>query len=240
MTHDAVSNFFNGDEAMKKLLSALVLLVFLGTSASAHPGRLDSNGGHHNRATGEYHYHRGPNAGQSRSPASSTKTPASATKTTPAEKPAPITLQPNTIYYVRVLRVVDGDTLEVAFNEATKEHVRLIGVDTPETVHPSKPVQFYGKEASNFTKENLTDKKVWLQTDVQARDRYQRVLGYVWTEKPENVDNKAEIRAKMFNARLLLDGFGQTMTIQPNSRYANLFVTLQREAREEKKGLWGE
>jgi micrococcal nuclease len=223
---------------MKKIIASFCLLFFVGTS-SAHPGRLDANGGHYNRKTGEYHYHRGPNA--SRSSASS-KTPGKAQKTAPAKRPkaTPIALQPNGIYYVRVLRVVDGDTLEVAFDGATKEKVRLIGVDTPETVHPKKPVQFYGKEASNFTKQSLTDKKVWLQLDVQARDRYQRVLGYVWTEKPDDVDSENEIREKMFNARLLLEGYGQVMTIQPNSRYADLFAGFQREAREGNKGLWRE
>ena len=188
---------------MKKILTIFCLFVFVGTS-SAHPGRLDANGGHYNRKTGEYHYHRGPNAGQTRSSAS---TVSKAQKAAPTKKKAAsVTLQPNGMYFVRVLRVVDGDTLEVAFDSTTKEKVRLVGVDTPETVHPKKPVQFYGKEASAFTKQALADKKVWLQLDVQARDRYQRVLGYIWLEKPDDVEDESEIRAKMFNAQLLLDG----------------------------------
>lgn len=215
---------------MKKLLPVLLLLVFASV-ALGHPGGLDANGGHTNRKTGEYHYHRGPNAGQSKG---TTSTAAQQ----PTKKASPVDLRANAMYYVRVTRVVDGDTLEVAFDGGTKEKVRLIGVDTPETVHPKKPVQHYGKEASAFTKKSLTNAKVWLQMDVGPRDRYQRVLAYVWTEKPVNVDSEAEIRAKMFNARLLLEGYGQTMTIQPNSRYAELFVRLQREAREEQKGLW--
>ena len=145
-------------------------------------------------------------------------------------------LQPNAVYQVSVQRVVDGDTIIVDFLTGEQERVRLIGVNTPETVHPKKPIEYYGKEASDFTKKELTGKKVWLQMDVQVRDRYQRALGYIWLEAPE--EGESAIRQSMFNARLLLDGYGQIMTIQPNSRYAEMFVRFQQEAREQNKGLW--
>jgi micrococcal nuclease len=119
-----------------------------------------------------------------------------------------------------------------------KEKLRMIGVDTPETVHPKKEVQHYGKEASDYMKKALTDKKVWLQMDAGPRDRYQRLLAYVWTEKPNDADNEQEIRTKMFNARLLLEGYGQVMTIQPNSKYADMFTKFQGEARDGNRGLW--
>ena len=120
------------------------------------------------------------------------------------------------------------------------ERVRFLGVNTPETVHPNKPVEFYGKEASNFTKENLTDQVIWVQTDVGARDRYDRLLAYIWTEEPseKDLDNEKAIRNKMFNAKLLLGGYAQVMTIQPNVRYAEVFLKFQREARESNTGLW--
>ncbi|MBQ9419008.1 MAG: thermonuclease family protein, partial [Synergistaceae bacterium] len=122
-----------------------------------------------------------------------------------------------------------------------KERVRFIGVNTPETVHPNKPVEFYGKEASNFTKKELSDKTVWLQTEVETKDRYGRMLAYVWLKEPtqKDLDDEDAIRENMFNARLLLDGYAQLMTVQPNSRYSNLFVHFQREARQDNKGLWG-
>ncbi|MBQ6001500.1 MAG: thermonuclease family protein, partial [Synergistaceae bacterium] len=122
-----------------------------------------------------------------------------------------------------------------------KERVRMLGVDTPETVHPKKPVEYYGKEASDFTKKSLDGKTVWLQTDVGVKDRYDRMLAYVWLKEPtkSELDDEAAIRKHMFNAKLLLDGYAQLMTVQPNSRYANIFVHFQREAREQKKGLWG-
>lgn len=208
---------------MRKLsVLALVLVLVCASVAAAHPGRLDANGGHTNKETGEYHYHKGPNALES------------------------LELRRNTVYKAKVDRVVDGDTMIVTFvfddgSKYLKERVRFLGVDTPETVHPTKAVQYYGKEASDFTKAQLTDKTVWLQTDVNAKDRYDRMLAYVWLSEPseKDLDDEAAIRAKMFNARLLLDGYAQLMTIQPNSRYANLFVHFQREAREANKGLWG-
>ena len=158
--------------------------------------------------------------------------------TAEAAKPKPplYDLQPNAVYRVLVQRVVDGDTIVVDFPTGERERVRLIGVNTPETVHPKKPVEYYGKEASNFTKSELTGKRVWLQMDVQVRDRYQRALGYVWLEKPG--EDEKSTRRGMFNARLILEGDGQVMTIQPNSRYAEMFVRFQREAREIRRGLW--
>ena len=209
---------------MKKLRFIFVAVIVLSMSlaAYAHPGKLDKNGGHYDKETGEYHYHKGPNALQY------------------------LEIRRNTVYKAKVERVIDGDTMIISFifddgSKYQKERVRFLGVDTPETVHPTKPVQYYGKEASNFTKKTLDGETVWLQTDVGVKDRYDRMLAYVWLKEPteRELDDEDAIRKYMFNARLLLDGYAQLMTIQPNSRYSNIFVHLQREARQEKKGLWG-
>ena len=206
---------------LRFILSALIVLA-MALTASAHPGKLDKNGGHFDKETGEYHYHKGPNALES------------------------LELRRNTVYKAKIERVVDGDTAIITFlfddgSKYLKERVRFLGVDTPETVHPNKPVQYYGKEASNFTKQNLDGKTVWLQTDVEVKDRYGRMLAYVWLKEPtkKQLDDESAIRKYMFNAILLEGGYAQLMTIQPNSRYANIFVHIQREAREQKKGLWG-
>lgn len=135
-----------------------------------------------------------------------------------------------------VTKVVDGDTLVVKV-EGEPRRVRLLGVDTPETVHPRKPVQYYGREASAFTKQALSGRRVWLEYDVAPLDKYRRHLAYVWVERPGR-DEQA-VRRGMFNAMLLLEGYGRTMTIQPNSRYADLFARLQTEARKAGRGLWG-
>lgn len=134
-----------------------------------------------------------------------------------------------------VVRVVDGDTLVVR-TDSGKRKVRLLGVDTPETVHPTKEVQFFGPEASAFTKKALNGKTVWLEYDVAPLDRYQRHLAYVWLEEPK--EGEEAIRRGMFNARLLLGGYARVMTIQPNVRHAELFLKFQKEAREAKRGLW--
>lgn len=135
-----------------------------------------------------------------------------------------------------VTDVVDGDTVVVEV-EGEPRRVRLIGVDTPETVHPNKPVQHYGPEASAFTKRTLSGRRVWLEYDVAPLDKYQRHLAYVWLENPGRGEDA--VRRGMFNARLILEGYGRVMTIQPNSRHADLFARLQAEAREAGRGLWG-
>lgn len=134
-----------------------------------------------------------------------------------------------------VTRVVDGDTIHVTVAGEDRT-VRLIGVDTPETVHPNKPVQHYGREASAFTKKSLLNKRVWLEYDVAPLDKYNRHLAYVWLTKPGT--GEEAIRQSMFNAQLLLQGYGKVMTIQPNSKHANLFAKFQQEARTERRGLW--
>ena len=200
----------------------LIFAFVFASAALAHPGKLDANGGHYDKETGEYHYHKGPNALES------------------------LEIRRNTVYKAKVERVIDGDTMIVSFifddgSKYLKERVRFLGVDTPETVHPNKPVEYYGKEASDFTKSQLSNKTVWLQTDVGAKDRYDRMLAYVWLREPKekDLDDENMIRKYMFNSKLLLEGYAQLMTVQPNSRYANIFVHFQREARQEKKGLWG-
>ena len=135
-----------------------------------------------------------------------------------------------------VSKVVDGDTAVINV-DGQDRRVRLLGVDTPETVHPNKPVQFYGKEASNFTKQTLTGRRVWLEYDSSPLDRYQRHLAYVWLERPDSI-NEDTIRRDMFNARLLLGGYAKVMIINPNKRYKDLFNKFQSEAQGARKGLW--
>ena len=128
-----------------------------------------------------------------------------------------------------VVRVVDGDTLIVRL-DGREETVRLIGVDTPETVHPTIGVEPGGPEASAFTKRLLPPgTTVRLELDVQERDRYGRLLAYVYL--PDG---------RMVNAELLRAGLAQLLTVPPNVRYVDLFTRLQREAREAGRGLWAE
>ncbi|HUS59825.1 MAG TPA: thermonuclease family protein [Nevskiaceae bacterium] len=123
-----------------------------------------------------------------------------------------------------VTRVIDGDTIEI---EGGQE-VRYIGIDTPETVHPSNPVECYGKEASQKNKELVEGKEVKLEKDVSETDKYGRLLRYVWL-------------GDMFvNEYLVKEGYAQSSSYPPDVRYQDRFLEAQRKAREEKKGLWGD
>jgi micrococcal nuclease len=153
------------------------------------------------------------------------------TQTKPATKPttkkvALPTIRINSKQTVKVIRVVDGDTVEVRFNNGATAKVRLIGVNTPETVAPNRPVERYGKEASNYTKQRLTNKTVTLEFDVGIKDKYGRLLAYVWLGK------------ELYNETLVKEGYARVMTIQPNVKYQKRFITAERAARQAKKGLW--
>ncbi len=107
--------------------------------------------------------------------------------------------------------------------------MRLIGVDTPETVHPQKGQEPYGLEASDFTKSLLQGKRVRLEFDLDSLDRYGRLLAYVYLEN-----------GLFVNAELVRKGYAQVATFPPNVKYAEYFLKLQRKARNRKLGLWGE
>lgn len=132
---------------------------------------------------------------------------------------------------VLVARVVDGDTLEL--NDGRK--VRLIGVNTPESTTRTEE---YGKEASKYTTEQLEGKKVWIQKDISETDRYSRYLRIVWTQVPKNDMAEEEIRNKMFNAQLVLNGYAEPSTYPPDVKYSQYFKGFAMEARDENKGLW--
>jgi micrococcal nuclease len=133
-----------------------------------------------------------------------------------------------------VTRVVDGDTIHVRFSNGMSDKVRFIGVDTPESTIQHEP---FGEEASAYTKQALAGERVFLQTDAERRDRYGRLLAYVWLAEPAS-GSTSEMRASLFNARLLLDGYATVLTIPPNVEYAEQFLRFQREARDADKGLW--
>ena len=129
-----------------------------------------------------------------------------------------------------VTRVVDGDTIVVTI-DGRDEKVRLIGVDTPETVDPRKPVQYFGKEASSFTKRMATGKTVRLELDQASavtghRDKYGRLLAYVYL--PDGT---------LLNAEIIRQGYGHAYTRFPFARMDE-FRALERKAQEAGRGLW--
>lgn len=146
----------------------------------------------------------------------------------------------NTFQEAKVVRIIDGDTIVIDRGQG-QEKVRFILVDTPETKHPKKGVEYFGKEASAFTTNSLSGKTVYLQKDVSETDRYNRLLRYIWLERPSsNEPTEEEIRSKCFNAILLAGGYAQVTTFPPDIKYVDLFRQIQREAREANAGLWGD
>jgi micrococcal nuclease len=163
--------------------------------------------------------------------------------------------EPTTIYYsqggkftiplgrsynyadILVKRVIDGDTIQLE----TGERVRLIGIDTPE-MHESQKlyrdsersnedistIQELGRRAFEFTKNLVEGKRVSLEFDVEKYDRYKRLLAYVYLKDGTFV-----------NAKIVEEGYASLMTFPPNVKYADLFLKLYQEARENRRGLWG-
>jgi micrococcal nuclease len=132
--------------------------------------------------------------------------------------------QPSAIDAV-VVRVIDGDTIQVRIG-ARLETVRYIGVNTPELHHPMRGAEPGGREASAVNGEIVAGKRVRLELDVQTRDRWGRLLAYVWVD------------TIMVNAELVRRGYAQVMTVPPNVRYQGLFLGLERDARQARRGLW--
>ncbi len=126
-----------------------------------------------------------------------------------------------------VVHVVDGDTLVAAFADGHTETVRVLGVDTPETVDPRKPVQCFGPEASAYAKAHLTGRSVRLEFDVERRDRYGRLLAYVLLGRERYEDD------------LLRRGLARLLVIAPNGAHARAMLTEMLAARRDRRGLWG-
>lgn len=123
---------------------------------------------------------------------------------------------------VKVTRVIDGDTIEIEGGE----RVRYIGIDTPETVDPRKSIQCFGVEASKKNKELVEGKMVRLEKDITDRDKYHRLLRYVW------------LGDTLINLSLVEQGFAHSYSYPPDIKLQDQFVAAERQAREAKIGFW--
>ena len=124
----------------------------------------------------------------------------------------------------KVISVVDGDTIKLENGQT----VRYIGIDTPETVHPFKPVECFGKEASAKNKELVEGKTVRLEKDISETDRYGRLLRYVY------------VGDVSVNDYLVRNGFASAVSYPPDVKYQEQFNEAEKEARENKRGLWAD
>ena len=130
--------------------------------------------------------------------------------------------------YYKIVSVTDGDTLKISMNGKT-ETLRLIGIDTPETVDPRKPVQCFGTEASNKAKQLLTGKNVRLEYDESQgdRDRYQRLLVYIHIED-----------GTFFNQYMIEQGYAHEYTYNTPYKYQSEFKQAEAKAKSDQSGLW--
>lgn len=128
-----------------------------------------------------------------------------------------------------IKRIVDGDTIILESGQT----IRLLNIDTPETVKPNTPVKCYGKEASNFAKSQLIG-RVQLTYDQEKYDRYSRLLAFVFTS---NVDTSHIENS--FNSTIVQNGYGRSLMIAPNTTHKNYFQKLERTAKEQNLGIWG-
>ncbi|TMF08018.1 MAG: nuclease [Chloroflexi bacterium] len=155
-----------------------------------------------------------------------TATPFSATF---AQSPTTPTVTPYVkpgLVPAKVTRVVDGDTIHVEI-EGKDYRLRYLGMDTPETVDPRRPVGCFGEEARDRNRQFVDGRMVGLERDVSETDSFGRLLRYVWVED------------RMINAALVEEGYALASTYPPDVRYSGLFASLQVQAREGQRGLWG-
>lgn len=131
----------------------------------------------------------------------------------------------------KVIKVADGDTITVEINGA-KEKIRVIGINTPESVDPRRPVECFGKEASNFAKETLLGQTILLESDASQaeKDRYGRLLRFVWINN-ETVD---------YGKLAISEGFAQEYTYEVPHKYQVEYRHVQQSAQEKKNGLWSD
>jgi micrococcal nuclease len=129
----------------------------------------------------------------------------------------------------KIAKISDGDTVTVQFTDGAKEKVRFIGIDTPETKRPNTPIQCFGPEATLFTTALLPiGTEVLVERDVETRDRYGRLLGYVYRASD----------GLFINETLAKYGYADLLTYPPNVAHVDTFREAVAEARDADRGLW--
>lgn len=171
-----------------------------------------------------------PSASQTAPPTTSPTPDRTPTPRIATVRPAPTFGPTGATVEARVVRVIDGDTIEVGVGGGL-EKVRYIGVDTPETVAPGSPVEWMGPEASKANEALVLGQTVLLESDVRDRDDFGRLLRYVW------VSNGASWT--LVNLELVRRGFASVATYPPDVKYVDLFVDAEQTARAADDGLWG-
>ena len=163
------------------------------------------------------------------SPASPPHTPTTKFAETGPVSNSPTLVRPSPVSGVEsaeVSRIVDGDTIKVILG-GKLQTIRYIGVDTPETKHPNKPIDCFGPEASRFNQKLVFGKRVILEKDITDRDRYGRLLRYVWVEG-----------VGLVNQVLVENGYARVSSFPPDVKYEYILLSAESVAQENKTGLW--
>lgn len=210
-----MNNFKKG---LLSIFGLLVFLVILGSLSGDNPQSVPAQ-------EGVAVASESPEVSQSPSALATIQTKSSPSPVT-TKSPTP---SPATNSY-KVVKVVDGDTLDLNIN-GTTERIRLIGVNTPESVEPRQPVECFGIEASNRAKEILTGKTVILEKDPSQgdRDKYGRLLGYIFLQDGTN-----------FGKKMISDGYAYEYTYDGKYKYQSEFKAAQADAQVNKRGLWAD
>ena len=127
-----------------------------------------------------------------------------------------------------ISRVVDGDTVIVTLPDGTEERIRLLLIDTPESVHPNGEIDKFGPEASDYAKKYLTKgMKVTLERGNPERDNYDRMLGYIWVDGVN------------FNQHMIEEGYARVAYVfEPNTKYIDEFLEAEKRAKKKKLNIW--
>ena len=122
----------------------------------------------------------------------------------------------------KVAYIFDGDTVKLA----NGEKVRYLGIDTPEMNYKNPPAQYFAEQAKAFNKKLVYGKMVRLEFDARRRDKYKRLLAYVYVDDI------------FINKKMIEEGYAKILITPPNEKYADEFLKLQRRARQQGKGIW--
>ena len=148
--------------------------------------------------------------------------------------------QNNEIYEnAKVLYAHDGDTIWVKI-DGKKEKVRFVGVNTPEVAKDGNPAEFMAEEAKDFTEEILKDKEIYLERDISDRDKYDRLLRYIWLEKPLSNPELSDIENKTLNGILVKEGYAYANYYKPDIKYHNFLKDLEKSAQDKNLGIWSD
>ena len=140
---------------------------------------------------------------------------------------------------VKVVEIIDGDTIRAEDSSGNTVKIRFIGCDCPETEKEDQPGEFYADEATRYTSDTILGRTVYLEKDHSETDRYGRLLRYIWLQIPDEITEET-IRAYNISASLIENGYAARITVGDDDKYAGLFEDLENEASSAGTGMWSE